>query len=84
MILTVGKKDFHHHEHNELFSRNNAMTVSSSCHKTVYVKLMFPYYSCHVYFAIFCLGNLAIEVAFRFYVRYWGLRRIGLFHFLAG
>ena len=29
VILTVGKKDFHHHEHNQLFSRHNAMTVSS-------------------------------------------------------
>jgi inositol-1,4,5-trisphosphate 5-phosphatase len=27
VILTVGKKDFHHHEHNELFSRTNAMTL---------------------------------------------------------
>ena len=27
VILTVGKKDFHHHEHNQLFSRHNSMKV---------------------------------------------------------
>jgi len=49
VVLTVGKKDFHHHEHNQLFSRHNAMTLQvydkepAACHSKLFeYKVTFP------------------------------------------